>query len=62
MGIPDVRELGEDLRVSIQRLHDFERGGRLVGGNVVVDAEEPALGLGGPDYLRQDSMRRPISS
>src|SRR5688572_20332368 len=60
--MPDVGELDENLRALVQRLHDFERGGRLVRGDVVVDTEKPPLSLGGPDYLRQDSIRRPISS
>ena len=33
-----------------------------VADDVVMDLEEPALRLSGPDYLRQDSIRRAISS
>jgi len=49
MGMPDVGELGEDLGTPVQGLDDPERGGRLVGCDLVVDAAKPSLRLGGPD-------------
>ena len=38
------------------------RGLFVVRGDVVVDVLQPAAGLGRPDYLRQDSRVRRISS
>ena len=62
VGMTAVGKLGEDLSASVDGLDDAERSGRFVGGNVVMDLPKPTLGLVRPDYLRQDSMRRPISS
>jgi len=49
VGMPDVGELGEDLGAPVQGLDDSERGARLIGCDVVVDAAKPSLRLGGPD-------------
>ena len=62
MGVTDLRELSKDLSPPVKGLNDAESGGWFIAGNVVVDAAQPLLGLGGPDYFRQDSIRRPISS
>jgi len=62
MGVPDIRELRENLSPLVQGLDNAERRSGLVACNVVVDAAQPTLRLCGPNYFRQDSIRRPISS
>src|SRR6266545_1615131 len=62
MGVTDLRKLSQDLGPPVERLDHAEGGGWLIAGDVVVNAPQPLLGLGGPNYFRQDSIRRPISS
>ena len=57
-----LRKLLQHLYSRIDGLDHVERRCRLVQGDVVVDLEKPALGFMGPDYFRQDSIRRAISS
>jgi hypothetical protein len=62
VGVADERKPLEDLGTLIDGLDDVEGVDRGVDRDVVVDPEEPALRFSGPDYLCQDSIRRPISS
>ena len=60
--LPDLRELLEDLGSLVDGLNDVEGVDRAIDDDVVVDLEQPTLRLLRPDYLRQLSIRRAISS
>jgi hypothetical protein len=62
VSVTDERKPLQDLGTLIDGLDDVEGVDRAVERDIVVNLEEPALRFYGPDYLRQDSMRRPISS
>jgi len=62
VGVPNEWEALQDLGTLVDGLDDVERVDWAVERDVVVDLEEPTLRFCCPDYLRQDSIRRPISS
>jgi hypothetical protein len=62
IGMTNEREALQNLSPLVDGLDDVEGVDRTVECYVVVNLEEPTVGFCCPDYLRQDSIRRPISS
>lgn len=52
----------EILRPLVDSLNGSSRGLGIIGGNVLEDVLEPALGFGRPPYFCHERMRRSISS
>jgi len=60
--IADLGKPAQHLCPVIDSTHRSLCCRRVIGSDVIVNLAKPGLGFGGPDYLAQEEIRRPISS